>query len=182
MEQWRISAASYYADWFTIPLLILCAFITDYSYHGGLSWVATIAFVLGVITMSFIEYAMHRWAFHNPKLYRKDHWLHHIRPADYVGVPSYRTTFYFLIALGLLWATLGIDFGGGMFNGIAAYYLAYIFVHDRFHHGDLGLLSNGYWNRRRLAHLRHHRHGEEVNFGVATHWWDVLFGTFRRHF
>lgn len=179
---WQISKSSYYADWFTIPFLIFCAFVTDLSYHGGLSWVATGAFAIGVLIMSFIEYGMHRWLFHHPRLYRREHWTHHRRPSDYVGIPGWQTAIYFALALALMWATLGVDFGGGLFNGIAAYYLAYIVMHDRFHHGELGLVRDGYFRRRRLAHLRHHLRGEEANFGVACRLWDVLLGTYRHPF
>lgn len=178
---WQISKASYYADWVTIPFLVLCIIVSDVSYHSA-SMLAAGAFLLGVGAMSFIEYGMHRWMFHNPRLYRREHWAHHLRPSDYVGIPGWQTGIYFLIALAVMVTALGLDFGGGLFIGVALYYLAYIVTHDRFHHGDLGLLGNGYWARRRRAHLRHHQRGEEVNFGVASHWWDVLLGTYRRPF
>lgn len=174
---WRISAASYYADWVTIPIIGLTAAVTDVSYHG-LTWVSWVAFVLGMIAMSFVEYASHRWAFHNPRLYRREHWVHHVRPADYIGIPGWQTAATFAFLLAALWLTIGIHAGSAFFVGVCTYYLAYIISHDRIHHGGNIGVKPGYWQRRRKAHDLHHAKGVEANFGVASPLWDMLLGTY----
>jgi sterol desaturase/sphingolipid hydroxylase (fatty acid hydroxylase superfamily) len=174
---WNISATSYYSDWVVVPILACAALITAVLYHG-LTWLSPLAFVLGLIVMSFIEYGVHRWAFHNPNLYRREHWMHHLRPAAYVGIPGWHTALYFILALGGSIGSFGLDFGAWLFAGIGTYYLVYIISHDRFHHGTLGLNPTGYWNRQARRHFVHHQKGIEANFGVACPAWDMLLGTF----
>lgn len=169
---WNISRVSYYADWVTIPILIYTALITDVSYHG-LTYIAVLMGVLGFILWTFVEYALHRWVFH--RAYRKQHWIHHIRPAAFVGVPGWQTSLMLLLALGACWGSFGLDAGGGLFTGLAAGYGLYIWAHDLFHHGRVW--PGGYWARREEDHKGHHAHGKEVNFGVVTPLWDVLLKT-----
>ncbi len=176
---WRISKGSYYADWVTIPIIGILALVADVLYHG-FTWLSPIMFVLGALAMSFVEYGVHRWVLHEPKLLRNAHWPHHIRPAAYVGVPSWQTAIYFVLLLLASWGWGGFDLGSSFFVGFCTYYLTYIFVHDRFHHGNLGLIKAGYWRDRRKAHLLHHAYGREINFGVASPLWDMLLGTYCR--
>ncbi len=171
---WNISRASYYADWFTIPMLGFTALFTDVSYHGITPW-AMLMFVFGAFLWTFIENAMHRWTFH--RLYRKEHWIHHIRPGAYIGVPGWQTAGLFVLVLGGCWGSLGLDLGGGLFCGIASGYFLYIWAHDLFHHGRIK--PGTYWARREAAHRVHHESGKEVNFGVVTPLWDMVLGTYQ---
>lgn len=171
---WNISRLNYYADWVTIPFLILAALFTDVLYHG-VTLFAILAAAFGYFAWTFVEYALHRWAFH--RFYRKEHWIHHIRPGAYFGVPSWQTTAGWIAILGGCWGSLGIDIGGGLFVGLASGYLAYIVVHDRFHHGSIIEGSGTYLSRRLADHRAHHDSGKEVNFGVVTPLWDVLLKT-----
>lgn len=178
-DAWRLSATSYYADWVTVPILGISALTADVWYHGVTRF-TLLGFLLGALIMSFIEYGTHRWAFHNPNLYRREHFLHHIRPADYIGVPGWHTVFYFVLALGGCVGSFGLDFGAGLFAGLCAAYLTYIISHDRFHHGSLGTEeSGGYWHRQARRHFLHHEKGVEANFGVSSPLWDILLGTYQ---
>lgn len=172
---WNISKASYYADWVTIPFLGCVALISDVSYRGGLPFITMLMFALGFALWSFVEYAAHRWIFH--RAYRKEHWIHHIRPKAYVGVPAWQTGLLFLMALGGTTGGFGIDIGAGLFSGFCASYFLYIWAHDKFHHG--ATVPGSYWDRRRRSHDIHHARGIEANFGVVSPVWDVLLGTYR---
>lgn len=167
-----LSPASYYADWVTIPFLVCSLLITDHLYHG-LTAATALMFVLGFILWTFAEYGTHRWLFH--RVFRREHWLHHIRPNAYVGVPSWQTS---LVAIAVLGGCLGfgLDLGTGLFTGLAVGYLVYFWAHDKFHHG---VAKPGYWARRQASHAMHHKHGIEANFGVVTPVWDMLLGTYR---
>lgn len=165
---WNISRASFYADWVSIPALLLLAL-----FAMTISLPALAAVAAGAFIWTFAEYALHRWAFH--RLYRKEHWLHHIRPGAYIGVPGWQTGGLFTVILGGCWGSLGVDIGGGLFCGIAGGYFLYIWAHDRFHHGKTK--PGTYWARREADHAGHHAHGKEVNFGVVTPLWDVLLKT-----
>lgn len=170
---WNISRASYYADFITIPILGCVAAVTDVLYHGCPSLTAGLMFGLGVLLWTLAEYVLHRKVFH--RMYRREHWIHHIRPAAFIGVPAWQSSGAFLMILGACWGSLGLDLGAGLFCGFAAGYWTYIWAHDQFHHGRLK--PGTYWHRRYLAHKEHHDSGKEVNFGVVTGLWDVLLDT-----
>lgn len=166
-----LSKLGYYADFALVPLL---AALMLWLFPPRSAWLFA-ALPLGVLGWSFMEYALHRWLFHWG--YRKQHFIHHDRPAAYVGVSSIGTLPLFA-ALHFALLPLG-SIGQGLWVGFLAGYLIYIGVHDRFHHsvirkGDL------LWP----AFHRHQRHHHEPrshdrNFGVTSKLWDVVFGTLR---
>lgn len=165
---------NYYADWITIPILGCAALFTDVLYHGiGLP--AVLMFVLGAFLWTVAEYIIHRWAFH--RLYRHEHWIHHIRPHGYASLPGWQTGGLFAVVLGGCWGSLGLDAGGGLFCGLAGGYFTYIWMHNRFHHGRT--TPGSYVARREAEHKIHHDSGKEVNFAVVTPLWDVLCGTYQ---
>jgi len=167
--KWHLSRRSYYADLVTVPVLGIAAL----AYAGG--DFSLIGFVLGMLLMTFIEYAVHRWVFH--RTYRREHWRHHMRPGDYIGVPGWQTALYFALGYALT-LTFGVSFGTGLFLGVAVAYLTYIISHDRFHHGDPQAWT-GYWARQARRHMVHHQ-GKETNFGVSSPMWDHILGTYSR--
>lgn len=167
---WNISRASYYSDFIVIPILLLAALT---AMHVTLPSLAAAA--VGAFMWTFIEYALHRWVFH--RLYRHEHWIHHIRPGAFIGVPAWQTALAFLAVLGGCWGAFGVDVGGGLFMGIGGGYFLYIWLHDRFHHGSVVQGADNYVSRREAVHRGHHDSGKEVNFGVVTSLWDVLLKT-----
>lgn len=167
---WNISRASYYSDFIVIPFLLLAAL-----YAMTITLPALAAVAVGAFIWTFVEYALHRWVFH--RLYRREHWIHHIRPAAFIGVPAWQTGLAALAVLGGCWGGFGVDVGGGLFMGLGGGYLLYIWLHDTFHHGSVIQGSGGYVARREADHREHHDHGKEVNFGVVTRLWDVLLKT-----
>lgn len=171
---WNLTRAGYYADFVTIPFLAIFALISDVSYHGVT--LAMLCFAaLGFLLWTFIEYATHRWIFHWS--YRREHWMHHIRPGGYTGVPSWQTSLGALMALGGCLGSFGLDIGTGLFVGVAGGYFLYIWAHDRFHHGPIPLPGT-YWFNRMRAHDVHHSRGVEANFAVVSPFWDVIFRTY----
>jgi cyclopropane-fatty-acyl-phospholipid synthase len=104
---------------------------------------------------------------------RKEHWLHHLRPHAYVAAPAWLSGLLHLIACTTLVAAG--PFGAGLFLGLEAGYLAYVATHDAIHHCYAKPLS---WLRRKQMHHDLHHQGEEVNFGVFSHFWDKRFGTY----
>jgi sterol desaturase/sphingolipid hydroxylase (fatty acid hydroxylase superfamily) len=177
---WNLSRASYYADFVTIPLLAAFALITDVSYHG-LTAAMILMMLFGAFIWTFIEYALHRWLFH--RKYRREHWVHHIAPARYIGVPPWQTFILFTLVMGGCLGSFGLDGGTGLFTGLAAGYFLYIWMHDKFHHRPRPLRGAwdgpSYWERREREHAMHHTKGIEANFGVVTPVWDMLLRTHR---
>lgn len=166
---WLISKQSYYADFFLVPLAILATLLL-----AGPSWTLVAAALLGWLVWTAIEYFVHRFAFH--RLYRREHFAHHKMPARYIGVPWWQTLAAFAAAWGGCVGTAGLAAGAGFWSGLAAGYLAYIAVHDRYHHGQPKTWRPGYLRRMYERHQIHH-HGVEANFGVSVPLWDFLLGT-----
>lgn len=175
---WYLSKWTYYADWVMIPIIGLSLLISDNYYHGGLSYMASALFMLGIVIWTFVEYAAHRWLLHHT--FRREHWIHHIRPETYYGVPPWQSFILFILVAGGCLGALGIDLGAGLFGGICTGYLIYLWAHDRIHHRRGTFHVGTYWDQRRRDHDVHHARGVEANFGVATHLWDVVFGTYKR--
>jgi sterol desaturase/sphingolipid hydroxylase (fatty acid hydroxylase superfamily) len=171
----KLTRASYYVDWVTIPFLGLGTLIADVLYHG-LTVLALAMLVFGLVLWTFAEYATHRWLFH--RVFRREHWIHHIRPSSYDGVPAWQSNLIALLVLGGCIGSFGLDAGAGLFAGIAAGYVLYIWAHDRFHHFPHTFRSV-YWQGQERNHEMHHKRGIEANFGVVTPAWDMLLGTFQ---
>jgi sterol desaturase/sphingolipid hydroxylase (fatty acid hydroxylase superfamily) len=168
---WRISKSAFLADFILVPIYAALALA------GGLifaeptpQWFGL--FAVGFVAWTLVEYGMHRFLFHH--LYRREHGLHHIRPADYIGVSPFVTGAGFI----LLWLTTvhflgGIGRGGAAFAGFVSGYYTYITIHFLIHHTNTMVIA-----KLRAAHESHHR-GASGNFGVVTSVWDRAFGTYR---
>lgn len=173
MSAWQLSRHSYYADMVTVPALAVIALTRAVYLNASVIEIAA-GFVFGMLLMSFIEYSVHRWLFH--RVYRREHWLHHVNPGSYIGVPGYQVILYFSLGYALLMGLAGLSIGTGLFVGVSVAYLIYVIAHDRFHHGR-PRRWHGYWARQAARHMIHHE-GKETNFGVSSPLWDRILGTY----
>jgi sterol desaturase/sphingolipid hydroxylase (fatty acid hydroxylase superfamily) len=169
---WTHHAWGYYLDFIVVPLLMLAAAYVGLAYAGPSLPMATMV-AAGIAGWTLIEYWIHRSLFHH--VMRREHWLHHKRPRGYVSAPWYMTSVLHLLVLGGCWGSLGLTYGTGLYLGLEAGYLSYIVVHDRIHHGARG---SAYIRRRAALHDAHHTYASEKNFGVASSFWDRVFGTY----
>jgi 4-hydroxysphinganine ceramide fatty acyl 2-hydroxylase len=139
-------------------------------------------FVAGILIWSFVEYSMHRWAFHyeprsrwGKRLHFMLHGVHHDYPNDasrLVMPPSVSIPLAFLF-YGLFFLIFG-RLAPASFAGFLAGYLFYDELHYATHHFAMkrGLLL---WLKR--YHMRHHYQDDETAFGVTSPLWDYAFGT-----
>jgi sterol desaturase/sphingolipid hydroxylase (fatty acid hydroxylase superfamily) len=172
MMKWSQDVWQYYLDFVVVPLFMLVAAYVGLAYDGP-SFALAVMAVAGFALWTLTEYWIHRSLFH--RVLRHEHWLHHKRPAGYVTAPSYLTAVVHVLLLGGCWGSLGLTYGTGLFFGLEAGYLTYIVVHDRIHHGPR---SSDYIARRAALHDAHHTYASEKNFGVASSFWDHIFGTY----
>lgn len=170
----NLSRAAYLADFYVTPSLIAFA-LGVVLWWAGPSIALCLAFVVGYFAWIVSEYVTHRFLFHG--WYRREHWMHHIRPASDIGVPPTYTVVAQLVAYGVLVGALGLTIGSGMFAGYACGYLVYLITHHAFHRWAIPV---GHWLRS--AYERHvwHHMGHEVNFNVLIPLCDRLFGTFEQ--
>ena len=136
-------------------------------------------FLLGMITWTFTEYALHRGLGHkrhkkNP--FTVEHLLHH-KKVNYFAKPSKKIlsaslVFTAMMSLLTLLAQVWIALSFSM--GFITMYLIYEVIHRRIHtHAP----HNQYGRWMRKHHLHHHFKNPRVNHGVTTPFWDWIFGT-----
>lgn len=136
------------------------------------------AFFLGMLGWTFTEYVLHRGLGHrgeakNP--FSVEHLAHH---AD---VSYFAPTSKKVLAIGaasavvgpLMFVTLGA-LGVAWGAGFLVMYVAYEVIHRRLHTAP-GKSRYGRWARRH--HLHHHYRRPQLNHGVTTPLWDMVFGT-----
>lgn len=141
------------------------------------------AFVGGILTCTFFEYALHRFAFHyvpasaiGRRLHYLFHGIHHDDPNDALRLvmPPAVTLAIAIMLYPLCTWSVGEALGPVFYAGIATGYLAYDYSHFFIHHGR----PRGPWGRLvQRQHFLHHFSDETTNFGVSSPLWDVVFGT-----
>ena len=140
------------------------------------------ALLIGALTWTFLEYVIHRWLGHDsrfrPNFFAEEHIRHHSQ-GNYFA-PAWKKLFMAAVTMLLLgplaWLVAGPYLGLAWAASLVAMYLVYEWFHHCAHtHAGLG----PYARYARRHHFYHHFMDPEVNHGVTTPIWDILFGTFR---
>lgn len=141
------------------------------------------AALLGVMTWSFLEYVIHRWAGHGPQAVRnpfgKEHVRHHSE-GNYFAPTWKKAAVAVAVVAVFAWpaiALAGPVAGGSWLGGFVGFYLTYEWLHRRAH-THAPATRYGAWLRRH--HFRHHYSDVKRNHGVTSPLWDVVWGTLRR--
>lgn len=150
-------------------------------------------FVLGAVSWSASEYAIHRFVGHGPKRtparsllerltpaglaaeFNREHLAHHSDPTYFA--PTGRKLLAATAVIPVVSAlapVLGLRRAASFGAGFTAAYTAYEVLHRRIHtHPPRG--AYGRWLRRH--HLMHHYKSPRRNHGVTSPAWDLAFGT-----
>lgn len=160
----------YWLDFVSMPLIIAAL-----AYLSPASMLSPLLFVAGFIAWTFAEYYIHRVVFH--RMYRREHWAHHLRPTDQSGAVSALQSHY-VLALVLFFARLLAGPWANPFTaGVTLGYLLYIVVHHAIHHGWIS--GFGVFGSVVRRHDWHHA-GHEENFNFIFPIGDLIFGTYRK--
>lgn len=157
-----------------------------YTFYLGfvtLSWISLMLFfVVGLFVWTFIEYAIHRWAFHyHPKselgkqIHFLIHGIHHDYPRDStrlvmpvpVSIPL-AVLFYFVFYV------IFDIYTNALFCGFICGYVAYDSIHYATHHFPM---RSGIAKWLKDYHIRHHFEDDEAAYGVSNPLWDFVFNT-----
>lgn len=144
-----------------------------------------LAFGLGLVLWTFLEYVLHRWAFHERVLGMKvarEHIEHHAK-VDYFAPLSVKLAIaapivgaIFVVGLVVGGAFAGaVSFASGLVIGVLTGWIVYEVIHRRIHVAG-PINAYGRWARRH--HLSHHFGNAKLNHGVSTPFWDHVFGTY----
>ena len=166
----------------TLSSFVLLAAISATSVTTPLMW-----FAIGALYYSFLEYALHRFHFHNGPY---DMWVrrmtfdlsrmhldHHKIPAHPKGaVNQQRPAFVVTMvsAVIALFLPVSYDVSFAFLAGSAGCYVANDLIHFAVHHLPMNGPILGYWKRH---HMLHHYRDDNANFATVLPLWDKLFGT-----
>ncbi len=140
-------------------------------------------FAGGILFWSFLEYLIHRFAFHfeaksdyGKRLVFIFHGIHHDHPNDplrLVMPPSVSlplgTAFYLIFHF-----VFGSVYAEPLFAGLLSGYLAYDMTHFAVHHF---MLKNKTMMKIKTHHMKHHYKDSTKGFGVSSPLWDKIFQT-----
>lgn len=178
-SRYTLTSSAYYFDWAAIPVAIGIALWWLSTVRTANAELVASAAVWGAGLWTFLEYAIHRFVFHRIRPYNFQHQIHHAHPADFIGVSPLVTIALFVLLGFAMPAILGASAGVGFYAGVLTAYLAYIVMHDAYHHRRLDKSRWGFV--RRLEHNHHWHHARNrVNFGVTSPVWDFVFGTYSK--
>jgi sterol desaturase/sphingolipid hydroxylase (fatty acid hydroxylase superfamily) len=131
----------------------------------------------GLVTFSFVEYAIHRWLFHAPAgLMASMHQAHHDAPEDHAALPFFTSTGVAALAWWGLAPLVGSALASGFLCGLLTGYFCYGALHHLEHSVRLTSVPFRWLQRRWAVHAVHHRL-VDANYGVTTSFWDRVFGT-----
>jgi sterol desaturase/sphingolipid hydroxylase (fatty acid hydroxylase superfamily) len=144
-----------------------------------LARVAT-GFGAGLLAWTLLEYAIHSWLGHLPKgriLISAEHLKHHRDMLYFTPLPT--KVRGAVPVLGVLFvlaaAACGLAGACGFVAALALGWVAYERLHRSIHvDGPRGPYTR--WAVRH--HLHHHASRPDVNHGVTTPLWDLVFGTY----
>ncbi len=145
------------------------------------TWIAELGggVALGITLWSLLEYVLHRWVFHRSLLGRwaaRQHLQHHAKVSYFYPLGGKLLLAIPVLAPILLVSVLalGLRVGISVPAGVLVGWGIYEVIHRRIHTAaPLG--AYGRWARRH--HLLHHFGRSNLNHGVSTPIWDVVFGT-----
>ncbi len=142
-------------------------------------------FILGAFLWTFLEYVLHRFLGHGPlrllkrTRFYKEHKKHHY-------IKNYFVTFKDkLLTAVILGFCTNLIFHFFIYQNISPYftlglismYLIYEIIHRRLH---LYAPKNRFASFLRNHHDYHHFVDDQMNHGVTTPFWDLVFGTYKK--
>lgn len=140
-------------------------------------------FFTGTFFFTFIEYVVHRWAYHPGDHATEDrlkfcytvHGVHHDYPKDkqrlaLPPVASVIVATLLLLIFRVVLGKIGFAFAAGFLVGYAFYLLIHYSVH-------IFRAPKNVFKALWVNHAIHHYSPEEVLFGVSSPLWDYVFGT-----
>ncbi|HEY6640880.1 sterol desaturase family protein [Povalibacter sp.] len=180
-HMFRVIAASRVNYWLAYATDFACAAAFGYlgMRAGGAWYVAFAGLSSGAFAFSFVEYVLHRWAFHSGSLLSGElHASHHHHPRQPSALPFWSSAVSAPAFFWLLTQFMSAHVAHFALCGFFAAYLSYGVLHHLQHSIRIKDIPFRWLRRKWAAHAVHHGRAD-VNFGVMTSLWDRVFGTYR---
>lgn len=138
---------------------------------------------LGLIVWTFVEYVLHRFAFHFPaessfgkRFVYIMHGLHHDDPSDptRLVMPPLPAILYSALLFSFFKIFLGSEKIYPFFAAFLIGYLCYDYIHYAVHHFHF---KSGVGKALKKYHMLHHFRDHDAKWGVSSPFWDIVFKT-----
>jgi len=183
-----------------VPIIALLLWFSPVGVATSVLW-----FAVGLLIWTFLEYLLHRFAFHAPdEIMRETHQISAGLDLDepvIPALPTMRHVIYFIfhgvhheypsdssrlvmppiasIPMGIVaWFVFALVFGDTAvpaFAGLLTGYLAYDTTHFVVHHRSV---PTPFGKLLKRSHMRHHFLDPDEDYGVSSPLWDIVFGTY----
>lgn len=165
-----------------IPVILFFLYRSIYIVEVQIKEIILLYFA-GALLWTFMEYLIHRFAFHfeaktdfSKRLVFIFHGIHHDHPNDRLRLvmpPSVS------VPLGIIFYSafhyiIGVDFASPLFAGFATGYLAYDMIHFGSHHFAI---KSKFFMKIKTHHMKHHFKDPNRGYGVSSPLWDYIFQT-----
>lgn len=171
----KVDKVLYFGDLFALPFVV-AGFsgvpLAERGFGGLPDW--SLSVLCGLFVWTLVEYCVHRFVYHHTPYFASQHNLHHLKPEDLIGFPSFLSIAIIAVVSFYPLHALGSTIAGGFTSGMMVGYGVYVVVHYATH--SFALKPGTWLYRARIKHMAHHYH-PEGNFGVTTSMWDHVFGT-----
>jgi len=199
-----LERTTYVRPW--VPHLIYVPIVIALLWFSPVSLGTTVLyFAIGLLIWTFIEYLLHRFAFHAPdEIMQQTHEISAGLELDepvIPALPTLRHMIYFIfhgvhheypsdsmrlvmppiasLPMGLVaWLVFSLIFGEKAipaFAGLLVGYLIYDTTHFVVHHGSV---RTALGKLIKKAHMRHHFLDPDEDYGVSSPLWDIVFRTY----
>jgi sterol desaturase/sphingolipid hydroxylase (fatty acid hydroxylase superfamily) len=199
-----LESTTYVYPW--VPHLIYVPIVIALLWISPLGVLAsTFYFAIGLLIWTFIEYLLHRFAFHAPEeIMRETHQISAglaLNEPVIPALPTMRHVIYFIfhgvhhefpsdskrlvmppvasLPMGVVaWFIFSLIFGEKTipaFAGLLVGYLIYDTTHFVLHHKSV---PTAFGKMIKKAHMRHHFLDPDEDYGVSSPLWDVVFRTY----
>ncbi|HKI75467.1 MAG TPA: sterol desaturase family protein [Pseudomonadales bacterium] len=166
--------ANYWAEFVVDAALVVVLCMAGWRLEKGYVPGICLAFLLGLLLYTLIEYIFHRWLFHTGLPWFADgHQKHHEDPLGYDSLPFFLPALVSLGLSGVYMAVLPVGYALLVAAAVTFGYMTYGLSHFTIHRVRFRQPWIQGWA---AAHHIHHYHPDR-NFGVTTPLWDILLGT-----
>ncbi len=165
---------NYWAE-FAVDIPLGVALIFAGLWKNELGPIAVVLILLlGLFFFSIIEYSFHRWLFHGSvQIMVQGHRAHHENPLGYDSLPFFLPALVLPTLAGVSVMLMPANYAFLLTGIIALSYVVYGLSHFTIHHHIFHSVHARNWAAK---HHIHHYH-TNVNFGVTTPLWDIVFKT-----
>jgi len=174
LDKLASSPINYWGGFVTDPLTAVLFFSWETFILKRSVFISLAVYLTAIVFVSLVEYLLHRYIFHGPRhnMAQAGHLMHHDEPKALIGTPWLLTQAMWwsiaCVAVFLLRIPYALSFMAAFITG----YVGYAIVHHHLHH-HTGLR----WFKQLQIHHNIHHRIPNVNYGVTSPLWDIVFST-----